>query len=131
MILPLYPHIAHRSSPIPDIERTVSESHPLVRGNRAVVFRMRRRWRPACVIVVEISRRLQRLCELDLVGGENPLIAEIKAAVARAVADQHGLTATQVILASPGAIPRDALNATDRPACWRIFFRRHVDDAEV
>jgi hypothetical protein len=78
-------------------------------GERVVVTEVldiqgRRRW----VVVAEMSRRLYRMCELDLTGEDNPLILEIKATIANVLAERHQLQAHAITLTPPYTIPQSS-----------------------
>ncbi len=105
MILPLCRR-RHNTRPTASaLEKAILRCHPLL-GERVVVAEVldgqgRGRW----VVVAEMSRRLHRMCELDLTGEDNPLIMEIKAAIANVLAQRHQLQAHAITLTPPYTIP--------------------------
>lgn len=122
MIPPFYSRRAHRLDRLQEVEQTVSNCHPLLKGNCAVVFRAPNTWRERWIAVVEVSRRLQHIWELDLTGGANPLVTEVKAAVTRAVASRHGLIVARVVFTPRRTLPRGDDGAIERNACRQAFF---------
>ncbi len=91
-----------------------------------MVFRSTSAWAERWIAIVEISRRFERLWELDLAGGANPLVTEVKAAVTRAVARKHGLHISRVVLTPRHTLPRGADGAIERNACQQAFFDRFL-----
>jgi hypothetical protein len=120
MILPLF-HATQAWPNTPEIERTVSGCHPLLKENRVAAFTLEGARGRRLVVAAEVSRRLHRIWDLDLTGDENPLLEEIKAAVQSAVSKRHRLKVDAVVLVPRHTLPRDAEGAVEHAACRRAY----------
>lgn len=130
MILPLCRR-RHLSRPTASaLEQAILRCHPLL-GERVVVAEVldvqgRRQW----VVVAEMSRRLYRMCELDLTGEDHPLILEIKTTIANVLAQEHQLQAHAITLTPPYTIPQSTSpiesEGSPRAAILQQIFKRAV-----
>ncbi|HEY6323031.1 MAG TPA: amino acid adenylation domain-containing protein, partial [Thermoanaerobaculia bacterium] len=98
-----------------DIEATVARSHPELRANGGAAFAVDSGGEERLVVAQEVARR----AKTDL--------AAIAAAVLRAVADEHELSADEVVLLQAGTIPKTSSGKIRRHACHDAYQRGTLD----
>ncbi|MEO3778892.1 fatty acyl-AMP ligase [Micromonospora sp. B11E3] len=104
-----------------DIESTVQGCHPALSPNRSAAFAYQDGGRTLLGIVAETARRA-RIASGEGEGEGTP-VAEITAAVRRAVADEHQLRAATVVLLRPGALPVTTSGKIRRGRCRELFLQ--------
>src|SRR6185295_1959808 len=92
-----------------DIELTVERSHPALRLGCSAAFAVEREGEERLVVMVEVRREHRQ--------GDTPEIAEIVAAIRRAVADEHEAAPDAVVLLKPATIPKTSSGKIQRHAC--------------
>jgi acyl-CoA synthetase (AMP-forming)/AMP-acid ligase II len=93
-----------------DIERTVEQSHPALRPHAGAAFSFETEKGEQLAIVQEVQREQEALDE-----------AEVVAAIRRAVAAEHGLTAHTVWLLRPGSVPKTTSGKIQRRLTRQLF----------
>jgi len=88
-----------------DIEATVEKCHPLLRPGCAAAFAVETGDQEELVVLCEVERRGQR----DL--------PPIFAAVRRAIADEHEIAVSSIVLLKAGSIPKTSSGKIQRHAC--------------
>jgi acyl-CoA synthetase (AMP-forming)/AMP-acid ligase II len=93
-----------------DIEATVGQSHPALRPGQGAAFTVEASDDPRLVIVHEVERQYRHL-------GPDEMVAAIR----RAVAEQHDLQVSDVVLLTPGRIPKTTSGKVQRHVCRDRF----------
>lgn len=89
-----------------DVELTVSGAHPAIREGFCCAFSMEDGRKEKLVVLAELSRPRRGRAD-----GDGPIertaedLAEVRAAVGRAVTAQHGIRVHEVVLLKPGSLP--------------------------
>jgi acyl-CoA synthetase (AMP-forming)/AMP-acid ligase II len=103
-----------------DIEVTVEQSHPLLRPGCSAAFAVNSNGREGVVVVVEVARPKQvAMLQESSAAGFTP--DEIVKSVRRAVAQQHDLRLSEVVLLKAGTVPKTSSGKIQRHACRAGF----------
>jgi acyl-CoA synthetase (AMP-forming)/AMP-acid ligase II len=94
-----------------EIERTVQKCHPALRSDAGAAFAIEVGGVEQLVVVQEVERRHMR--NLD----GNLIIRQVR----RAINEQHGLHATEIMLVRPGSILKTSSGKVQRHACKDAF----------
>ncbi len=109
-----------------DIEATVRDAHPAVRGGRVAAFPLSAEADDGVVVVAEYARRLPA-AERDPEG--------VAIAVRGAVSRRHELRVRDVVLTPVGSVPRTSSGKVARAACRARYltggFAPRVDEARI
>ncbi len=103
-----------------DIERTVEQSHLLIRPNCSAGFSIEVKGEERLVIVAEVERHYRerrQLTESVNNGERSPKIQEVMQAIRRAVSQQHDLRVYETVLLKPGTLPKTSSGKVQRHAC--------------
>jgi amino acid adenylation domain-containing protein len=92
-----------------DIELTVESSHPALRPGCGAAFAVEREGEERLAVVVEVHREYRQSGTAE--------IAEIVAAIRRAVADEHEVAPDAVVLLKPATLPKTSSGKIQRHAC--------------
>ena len=96
-----------------DIELTVERSHPALRPGCGAAFAIEREGEERLAVMVEVHREHRQ--------GGAPEIAEIIAAIRRAVADEHEVVPDAVVLLKPATLPKTSSGKIQRHACRAAY----------
>jgi acyl-CoA synthetase (AMP-forming)/AMP-acid ligase II len=90
-----------------DVELTVSSAHPAIRPGFCCAFSIEDGKQEKLVVLAEMSRTRPPAPSADSGsgGGQDPDLAGIKTAIARAVTAQHGIRVDEVALLKMGSLP--------------------------
>ncbi len=122
-----------------DIEQTVQEAHPSIRAGCCAAFSFEEDGEERLAVVAEVERRAARpsirLPERRLSDSQPvlpvtpaPLSSDdVLSAVARAVAETHGLRVHRIALIRAGTIPKTTSGKIQRRACRRALFEETLD----
>jgi acyl-CoA synthetase (AMP-forming)/AMP-acid ligase II len=89
-----------------DVELTVSGAHPAIREGFCCAFSMEDGRKEKLVVLAELSRPRRSRSDGDTPAERTPEdLAEVRAAVGRAVTAQHGIRVHEVVLLKPGSLP--------------------------
>lgn len=117
-----------------DIERTVEQSHPALRPGCCAAFSVDGGGEERLVVMAEVDRRYEPVRERGDGGRalegelEHSLEAEVVVrAVRRAVADQHDVHVSRVLLLKAGSIPKTSSGKIQRHACRASFLEGTAD----
>jgi acyl-CoA synthetase (AMP-forming)/AMP-acid ligase II len=102
-----------------DIERTAEESHPALRPGNGAAFLVDADGSDHLVVVQEVQRTWLRRLDVGEVAGN----------IRGAVAEEHGLQVSALVLAMPGSVPRTSSGKIRRRACKAALIAGHL--AEV
>lgn len=102
-----------------DIELTVEKSHPGLRAGCSAAFSIERDGQEELVVVAEVAKRpqLEALAKSSLRVGAEAMVADIR----RALANQHDLRARDIVLLSPGTVPKTSSGKIRRHACRQAY----------
>jgi acyl-CoA synthetase (AMP-forming)/AMP-acid ligase II len=98
-----------------DLELTVERCHPSLRPGCGAAFS----------VTVDSEEQLVVAQELEF--RQKPQLAEVKKAVRKAVAEEHGMQLHAVLLLRPGSIPKTSSGKIQRNLCKRRFFEGALD----
>jgi amino acid adenylation domain-containing protein len=93
-----------------DVEWTVEQSHPAVRPGCGAAFAVDEAGEERLVVVQEVSDRNDRAT-----------LAEVAAAVRQAVAEEHEVQVSTLVLVRAGAVPKTTSGKIQRRACRELF----------
>ncbi|GAK54268.1 amino acid adenylation [Candidatus Moduliflexus flocculans] len=129
-----------------DIELTVEQSAPSVRKNACAVFSVEMNEQEQAVIVAEVERRYRRqeqalmtdnrraneINEAEHIGfadelHRSPDLDDAIRSIRQAVAEQHELQASAVVLIKAASIPRTSSGKIRRRACREAFLKQELD----
>ena len=96
-----------------DIELTAEQSHPAMRGSYCGAFSVPVDGEEKLVIVAELDRSQRRVPK-----------DEIRNAIRKAVAEQHGLAVHDIVLPRLGSIPKTSSGKIQRQACRTNYLNR-------
>jgi acyl-CoA synthetase (AMP-forming)/AMP-acid ligase II len=99
-----------------DVEWTVQGSHPALRPNAGVAFSLDDGDAERLVVVQEVERTWLRK---DL--------TPVRAAVRRAVAEQHEVPVHDVVLVRPNAVPKTSSGKVQRSLCGQLYCQGKLD----
>jgi acyl-CoA synthetase (AMP-forming)/AMP-acid ligase II len=102
-----------------DIERTAEESHPALRPGNGAAFLVEADGSDHLVVVQEVHRSWLRRLDVGEVAGN----------IRGAVAEEHGLQVSGLVLVMPGSVPRTSSGKIRRRACRAALIDGHL--AEV
>jgi len=94
-----------------DIERSVAESHPALRGMSGAAFLLEEEGHQCLIVLQEIRRSRRR--EAD----------EAIMAIRRHVPSEHGIAPAEIVLVRPGAIAKTTSGKIQRHVCQRAFVK--------
>jgi acyl-CoA synthetase (AMP-forming)/AMP-acid ligase II len=100
-----------------DIESTVRDSHSALSPGRCVAFTYPDGERTLLAVVAETARGVR----VSPGEGAGVAVAEIKAAIRRAVTDEHQLRAATVVLLRPGGLPVTTSGKVQRGRCRELL----------
>lgn len=103
-----YPH---------DIELTVEMAHPALRPACGAAFSVDLHGAESLVVVQEVERTYLRRLQVD----------EVIAAIRQAVAEQHYLSVSAVLLLRTGSIPKTSSGKIMRRACRQAYLQRELE----
>jgi amino acid adenylation domain-containing protein len=98
-----------------DLELTVADSHPALRGGAGAAFAVETPAGEAVAVVQEVDIR------------RRPDLQEVLGAVRQALAEEHELPVEAVVLVRPGAVPRTTSGKVQRGLCKRRFLDRLLE----
>jgi acyl transferase domain-containing protein/acyl-CoA synthetase (AMP-forming)/AMP-acid ligase II len=101
-----------------DIEATAQEAHPALRADGGAAFAVDHHDEERLVLVQEVERTHIRKLEVETV----------VAAVRAAIADEHQLQLSVLILVKPGGVPKTSSGKIQRCEAKTIFESGHFDD---
>lgn len=107
-----------------DIERTVEQSHVLIRPNCSAAFSVEVKTEERLVVVAEVERHYRerrQLSESTNNSERSPKIKEVIQAIRRAVSQQHDLQVYATVLLKPGTLPKTSSGKVQRHACRAGF----------
>ncbi len=107
-----------------DIERTVEQSHLLIRPNCSAAFSVEVKTEERLVVVAEVERHYRerrQLSESTNNGERSPKIKEVIQAIRRAVSQHHDLQVYATVLLKPGTLPKTSSGKVQRHACRAGF----------
>ena len=129
-----------------DIELTVEQSAPSVRKNACAVFSVEMNEQEQAVIVAEVERRYRRhdhahatnnrrdndINEAEQIGfadelHQSPDLVEAIRCIRQAVAEQHELQASAIVLIKAASIPRTSSGKIRRRACREAFLSQKLE----
>jgi len=99
-----------------DVERTAEASHPALRPGCSAAFSYERDGRERAAIACEVQRT-SRQCD------PQPIVD----AVCSAVAEEHGIELSAVVLLPPGGLPQTPSGKAQRRLCCELFLRGELD----
>jgi acyl-CoA synthetase (AMP-forming)/AMP-acid ligase II len=99
-----------------DIEWTVQGSHTALRPNAGAAFAIDARDSERLVVVQEVERTWLRQDH-----------APIRAAIRKAVAEQHDVSVHEVVLVRPNAVPRTSSGKIQRSLCRQLFLQGKLE----
>jgi polyketide synthase PksJ len=97
-----------------DIEKTVEEAHPLLREACSAAFSVEAEENERLVVVAEVSRHFR---------GRRDEADEIFASLRRAIAEQHELNVSDIVLLKTGKILKTTSGKIQRRACREAFLK--------
>jgi acyl-CoA synthetase (AMP-forming)/AMP-acid ligase II len=116
-----------------DIEVTVEQSHEALRSNNSAAFSLDREGREQLVIVAEVDRHYEAepIAEQDE-REHAPLRTRVAKSgilktIRQVVAQQHDLTAREIVLIKPGSIPKTSSGKIQRHRCREKFLAGTLD----
>jgi len=92
-----------------DIEATVAESHPALKGGSGAAFTIEKDGGEQLVIVQEIDRR------------QTDAVAEAITLIRKRVSERHQISADTIVLIKANSIPKTSSGKIQRHACRRAF----------
>jgi acyl transferase domain-containing protein/acyl-CoA synthetase (AMP-forming)/AMP-acid ligase II/acyl carrier protein len=107
--------IAGRNHYPQDIERTVEEAHPALRRGAGIAFSVDSGEAEELVVVQAVR------------GAARAAAEEIFTAVRAAIAEHHGLRVHDIVLVTPGSIPKTSSGKLRRHACKQAYLAGSLD----
>ncbi|MGV6808428.1 MAG: condensation domain-containing protein [bacterium] len=100
-----------------DIEQTVEQSHHALSASGAAAFAITVKGDTQLVVMQEVKRTALKSFVLD----------EVVQAVREAVAEQHALSLSALILIKPATLPKTSSGKVQRSACRQAFIDKAID----
>ena len=116
--------VAGRNHYPQDIEATAETSHSALHPGCAAAFPIEVDGTERLAVAVELDRSLARVLGRAASGTDDPQLTTVMASVRYAVAQEHGVQVSKVILLGPGGIPRTSSGKVRRHACRLLFEER-------
>jgi acyl-CoA synthetase (AMP-forming)/AMP-acid ligase II len=116
--------VAGRNHYPQDIEATAETCHSTLHSGCAAAFPIEVDGSERLAVAVELDRSLARLLGHGESGTDDPQLKTVMASVRYAVAQDHGVQVSKVILLGPGGIPRTSSGKVRRHACRLLFEER-------
>ncbi len=118
-----------------DIERTVEQSHPLIRSNSSAGFSIEVNGEERLVVVAEVERHYRQRRRNSPSNSEKPTSAafdpkELIQSIRRAVSKSHDLQVYKALLLKPGTLPKTSSGKIQRHACRAGFLAGTLDAIE-
>ncbi|MET7419854.1 fatty acyl-AMP ligase [Dactylosporangium sp. NPDC005555] len=110
-----------------DVEATAGTAHPALAGTTAAAFGYDDGGRTCLAVAVETARAHEVFTTTAPAADRAALAAAVVAAVRRAVATEHQLSVTDVVLLRPGGLPRTSSGKVRRRETRRLFKARALE----
>jgi acyl-CoA synthetase (AMP-forming)/AMP-acid ligase II len=101
-----------------DLEWTAGQSHPALRAGCAAAFLVEEDGKEKLVLAHEVTRGSL----------EAPRAGDLAGDIRQAISEQHGLKVDEVVLVSPGGIPRTSSGKIQRRLCRSLFLEGKLDE---
>ncbi len=101
-----------------DLEWTAGQSHPALRAGCAAAFLVEEAGKEKLVLAHEVTRGSL----------EVPRAEELAGDIRQAISEQYGLKVDEVVLVSPGGIPRTSSGKIQRRLCRTLFLEGKLDE---